>query len=902
MYKTFFKTYCLIFLLTIILPQVNAADATQEECVIAAPDQDQALSAGIQKNINKKYQQDNCYKATNTDNSLNDGIIGPISKSWIMRYMGDCSNDSKPQGICNDSPISKKKVILNENSGLQPYMLTTDDINYLSLNTEVLALLRSYADKNYTTKSALLNDITSGLQELKAMNGTLLAVYTQQIKRYLTHVTTQSITTETVNLLLANDFITAATAMNGYVNLPIEGTEFKQKVTELITTAYQQDISSQPKNDTTKGHATKGDATKGDATKGDATKGDADASDNKTIEDINNEKNKALQLLILGGGRNQQNAYQLSSFFLVEDNFPTISPDISNCVQHLANDPFAGKASFSESLSYFLWSVAKIKNKETVKNFNCIVTVLNDPVLEKARLDQDALKILVAQAEKPFLGSMLDPIQLDAVDVCLDCSLPMNGVSYGFYPFWQASNAYKDFGMNTTNPAQLDFSLFNRIAYFGLPIKEDGSIESLLHWDDVAYVEGFLKPLAQWNVKKDLVLYSNNWQQWGENNSQNLDRKPIVSGYAEKHLKKIREINNQLKSDQQIDGISIFFDGYSISTDYENIIYYVTALKESMSLDAKNGVADELTINIILGTSWQDGISGVCKVGHVDKDDETYFKELQEILLPIKKTKETMEQKAIVDNLLVFLYESTSKAKKCLRLQVENEFSGDDRVDVLRKIIPILGRAKQKERSDGDFFLRFKHDISYLKDNFGGIGLWPVPLIKVADVNDDAAASESIEEIDNTTVEKTLETMSQVLTKEYPHNEAYRNYIDYGRLGLVGELLHLPVVTQYFSVCSVVCPYRSLAFTLFVILLIVTMVSFVAFNISCKARKFIIKIMLYDMATKAATVLLFFFLLGCDPFLQPWSNYILLAIAILALLFTIYKIFYYGNERHGDRQ
>ena len=881
MYKSFFKTYFLIFSLIITLPQVNAADATQEECVIAAPAQDQALSAGIQKNINKNYQQDNCYKATNTDNSLNDGIIGPISKSWIMRYMEDCNNDSKPEDICNDSAVSKKTVILNENAGLQPYTLTTDDINYLSLNTEVLALLLSYADKNYTTQSALLNDISSGLQELKAMNGVLLTAYTQQIKSYLTHVTTQSITTETVNLLLANDLITAATAMNGKVNEPIKAADFKQTVTDMITTAYQQDISSQTKND--------------------ASKEGADASDNKTIEDINNEKIKALQILMLGGERNQQNAYQLSSFFLDDDYFPTISADISNCVHTIANEPYAGKASFSHSLSNLLWSLARVKNKEIVKNFTCVVDELNDPVIEQVTLDQDALKILVAQAEKPFFDSMLDKIQLDAVDVCLECSLPMNGVSYGFYPFWQASNAYKDFGVNTTNPAQLDFSLFNRIAYFGLPIKEDGSIESLLHWDNIAYVEGFLKPLAQWNVKKDLVLYSNNWQQWGENNSKNLNRNLIVSGYAEKHLKIIREINNQLKTEQKIDGISIFFDGYSKSTNYENIIYYVTALKKSMSLDAKNGVADELTINIILGTSWQDGISGRCEVGHIDNLDETYFKELQEILLPTKKTKETMGQKAIVDNLLIFLYESTSKAKKCLRLQVENEFSGDNRIDVLRKIIPILGRAQQKERSDTDFFLRFKHDISYLKDNFGGIGLWPVPLLKVADENDDATASESVEEIDNTTVEKTLETMTQVITRKYSGNEAYRNYVDYGRLGLVAELLHLPVVTQYFSVCSVVCPYRSLSITLFVILLIVTMVSFVAFNISCKARKFIIKIKLYDMATKAATVVLFFFLLGCDPSLQPWSNYVLLGIAILALLYIIYKIFYYGSESQGDR-
>jgi len=231
-------------------------------------------------------------------------------------------------------------------------------------------------------------------------------------------------------------------------------------------------------------------------------------------------------------------------------------------------------------------------------------------------------------------------------------------------------------------------------------------------------------------------------------------------------------------------------------------------------------------------------------------------------------------------------------------MQIENEFHGEDRIDVLRKVIPILARVELKESAGKEEindtkseFRQFSDDISYLKDNFGGIATWPMPMDKFVE---EPLDEEKKSELTNPDIQQ----MSRLLKQGF--SEPYKNYMDYARLGFMGNLLNQPMITKYFSVCSVVCPNRSLINYSFVFLFITSLVSFVAFRVNCKARKFIIKMKWFDIALKFTTVMVFLSILGCDPDWQSSADSILITLVLYFIAYFIYQFFFCGYESQNE--
>ena len=159
----------------------------------------------------------------------------------------------------------------------------------------------------------------------------------------------------------------------------------------------------------------------------------------------------------------------------------------------------------------------------------------------------------------------------------------------------------------------------------------------------------------------------------------------------------------------------------------------------------------------MLGIDWSSTSEINCKVDGVMDDRNSYFKDLKSLILPQSK------MPPLAKNILVYLQTPSSKAKKCLRLQVENEFSGEQRIDALRNIVPILQRIRKAEYSINPYLIA-EHDINYLKDNFGGIGIWS-----------------SFIQPDNKTDMDTLNHLSDVITRNY--RLSYKNYLDWAQLG-----------------------------------------------------------------------------------------------------------------------
>ena len=329
----------------------------------------------------------------------------------------------------------------------------------------------------------------------------------------------------------------------------------------------------------------------------------------------------------------------------------------------------------------------------------------------------------------------------------------------------------------------------------------------------------------------------------------------------------------------------------------------------------------------MLGIQWNnESCHAVSTIG----SENTYFKDIEGLLLNKNALRlESLslldmftdffssEQKVISDSpvnkLLVFLNEPSSRAKKCLRLQVENEFHGAERVDVLRKVIPVLGRTEIREATgterDGDDdkaeLAQFIDDLSYLKDNFGGIGMWPVPMQRVPVEEKETAVkvpkvSPKVLKIPALVIPKkqVIPVMSDFLKQDYI--DPFRDYMEYSRLGFIGELLHQTVITRIFSVCSVVCPERTLFKYFFILILAVSVVSFIAFRVSCNAHKIIIKLKWFDIGIKSITVLLLFAILGCDPEWQPRSNLILTIFGLVFVAYYFYEHFFCGYESQNE--
>ena len=95
----------------------------------------------------------------------------------------------------------------------------------------------------------------------------------------------------------------------------------------------------------------------------------------------------------------------------------------------------------------------------------------------------------------------------------------------------------------------------------------------------------------------------------------------------------------------------------------------------------------------------------------------------------------------LVDKLLVFLERPTTRSKKILRIRVENSFQGEERIQVLRAIVPVVppganaplepqqadGSAVASATSAVNSYGQFHDDLVYFQDNFDGIGFWPAP-------------------------------------------------------------------------------------------------------------------------------------------------------------------------------
>ena len=427
-------------------------------------------------------------------------------------------------------------------------------------------------------------------------------------------------------------------------------------------------------------------------------------------------------------------------------------------------------------------------------------------------------KSLISLLEEP------GPIQQRGEDC--GCSRDFSALVYGFYPYLLARSEDRN----------VDFSLFDRIGFNMQVLDDGGNIPRRLQWSDEnesgKNIAGFLSKAHKHRVKVDATFYALNWQGWqGKENAISNAVSNIVKTARQEFHESDAKLWREFFS-QRVDGVNIYFDDYNKSSSAADLVEIVQNLSEELR---REDLAVEL--NIILGFNQSD------------------FGE--ELLTGLKQI--LVGDEAVVNKVFVFLPKNTlksrknsSEAKKALRQKVENAFSGNNRTKVLRKIIPITTPVEidfeplpKNDEQDS----QFDDDLIYLKDNFAGVGLWPL-------VPESESEAKEIE---------------KALARHYQANDGYN---------VLGEILddYAP------GLCEFVCPNRIL-FYLGLGLLVGILVTYALLAFwNCRLRAIYRRYFLYFIALFLFIALVFVLTLVCDPAWERRVDSVVIGILLLVIV------------------
>ena len=404
----------------------------------------------------------------------------------------------------------------------------------------------------------------------------------------------------------------------------------------------------------------------------------------------------------------------------------------------------------------------------------------------------------------------------------------LSGVVYGFYPFWRADNSKQ----------AINFSVINRIAYYGLTFDQGGAIR---HTNDVKNkfdIKQFLKnnrfvqtarkhnSQVDWVIYKDSSYWENIWKHLNSKqkasvfaalakNVFQLLTSPLDHSYA-KWLLDVLPLSTQ--------GDGVTFDFRNYPRDEESINLFNNFYDElSEKLAAANG---DYFINIVAPQSeLGQGIYG--------------YPNLLERITGIQPGVSSYQQIDITADLnakiLVLLEEPTTSTKKALRLDVESaELYGVLRGLLLRNLIPVI-------EFDGRNWGQLENDLVYFKDNFGGVGFWPMP------IDEPAVPTELAGHCDD------IKTISGCLTRHFQIAE---------RNGQPDSWLD-----------QLVCENRLLFTVILTVLTLLSLILLVIYQYSCRVHGKHQNIYIIGMyAAIIPTLIIAMLLLMFDPVLESLSE------------------------------
>lgn len=306
-------------------------------------------------------------------------------------------------------------------------------------------------------------------------------------------------------------------------------------------------------------------------------------------------------------------------------------------------------------------------------------------------------------------------------------------MTYGFYPLW--SNAAKQ---------NMDFDVLSRIGLYGMTIDDKGALKLPAGVNATPWT--LLEAAHRHRTKVDWVLYKNDWSaaKGGRmagllsNLIQSIDAL-LRTPYPKTDWRGTALATFGLEQGPSVgDGITLRFEGFpATKPEQEALGSFIQALTAQLH-------AMKPARQLHLMVTQADIVDSTVKADNANNDDRPFSPSNLQTLMQkanlIPDNADPADIKRLRGNdlrVLVLLQEPTSSEKMLLRASVENTLFSSGRVRVLRNIIPIL-------EYDGKRPGQLNDDLIYFKDNFGGVGFWPLSFASIEDDLDGATTANAV--------------------------------------------------------------------------------------------------------------------------------------------------------------
>lgn len=350
----------------------------------------------------------------------------------------------------------------------------------------------------------------------------------------------------------------------------------------------------------------------------------------------------------------------------------------------------------------------------------------------------------------PDVTRVFGPFEIDECNCTPDRSQNKLSV-YGFYPFWLAPTppprAAPDDAPAQPPQTKIDFSVTGQVAFYGMEFSDVGTSKVTLRHRDQwrAARRNFVNSAHQYRAKADVAFDLRGWEEW---NITTIDE--VIEDITKEmgaferlpslNIKDVRAMLPTLFDPVQPDGVTLIFHGYQGfdlgKPEMKTMVTIVKELYEALpnraNLDINVAFDFPLIADDLSEPLFDELYELVVTSERITATGETPEKDSTE---PEELSRETTK---IINKILLFLERPTTDSKKGLRFRMEQGlFQGELRAKVLRNIIPVLPPSGHEfikttlkpnavDRTPPKIFSQYDDDIVYFKDNFSGVGFWPV--------------------------------------------------------------------------------------------------------------------------------------------------------------------------------
>lgn len=295
------------------------------------------------------------------------------------------------------------------------------------------------------------------------------------------------------------------------------------------------------------------------------------------------------------------------------------------------------------------------------------------------------------------------------------CEIEPENIIYGFYPTWELPEP-------GSPPQEIDLRFYDRVAYFGLTLNEQGDISADDYWREGGILNKFIQEAHIRNTKIDLGIYSPTWHLWDAPQlniaaANIVDKLSIplkfglMTNFAANYLVPIYPTYSETVGKNTMgDGVTLFFDHLEDPEtgrvrNLDMIVRLVTYLSNELEKDFSE---DFLPINLMLDFN--------------QSNTEEILRQLRPLIVGT-----ATNRNQYVSRVLIFLEQDTWSSSQELIGAVRTVFKEDDSAAVLRKLNPILVPAMDEP---GAFpsLTRDLRDLRWTFGNAGGAAIWPIPL------------------------------------------------------------------------------------------------------------------------------------------------------------------------------